>query len=116
MNIIAAPELMRQQVRQWRQAGQCIGFVPTMGNLHAGHLSLVERARAQADRVVVSIFVNPLQFGPGEDYDSYPRTLDADSAALEQAGVDLLFTPATAVIYPGDPEVIHRNNLTLVEV
>lgn len=104
MNIIAAPELMRQQVRQWRQAGQCIGFVPTMGNLHAGHLSLVERARAQADRVVVSIFVNPLQFGPGEDYERYPRTFSADIAQLQALDVDAVFHPQVADMYPQWPQ------------
>lgn len=77
-----------------------LGFVPTMGNLHAGHLKLVEAARTRTERVAVSIFVNPLQFGENEDYGSYPRTLDADHAALEALGVDLVFTPDVSVMYP----------------
>ena len=79
---------------------QRIALVPTMGNLHAGHLSLVEQARQQADVVVVSIFVNPLQFGPTEDYESYPQTLEADSALLQAAGVALLFAPQVSDMYP----------------
>jgi pantoate--beta-alanine ligase len=88
-------------LKNWRaEAAGTIGLVPTMGNLHAGHMSLVENALAACDRVVVSIFVNPLQFGPGEDLDSYPRTLDADIAALEAVGVDAVFAPSVAQMYP----------------
>ncbi|MGC4028188.1 MAG: pantoate--beta-alanine ligase [Steroidobacteraceae bacterium] len=93
------PEL-REQVRSWRAAGQRIGFVPTMGSLHAGHLSLLSAARARADRVVASIFVNPLQFGPGEDFERYPRTPENDRQLLADAGCDLLFSPPVAEIYP----------------
>ncbi|MAT66540.1 MAG: pantoate--beta-alanine ligase [Gammaproteobacteria bacterium] len=100
MKTVNTVEALREQVRAWRGAGERIGFVPTMGNLHAGHLSLVEQARRGADRVVVSVFVNPMQFGPNEDYDSYPRTLDADRARLEAAGVDLLFAPPVEEVYP----------------
>ncbi|WFP49639.1 pantoate--beta-alanine ligase [Methylomonas sp. EFPC3] len=91
---------LRQIIRQWRQAGQSIGFVPTMGNLHAGHIHLVETAKTQADRVVASIFVNPTQFGPNEDFDSYPRTETQDTEKLAACGADLLFLPGVAEIYP----------------
>jgi pantoate--beta-alanine ligase len=88
-------------LRAWRaSAAGTLGLVPTMGNLHAGHLALVAAARAQCERVVVSIFVNPLQFGPNEDLDSYPRTLEADVRALEQAGADAVFAPSVDQMYP----------------
>ncbi len=86
--------------RSWRLNGQRIALVPTMGNLHAGHLALVKAARDQADRVVSSIYVNPTQFGEGEDIESYPRTLEADRIALAQAGCDLLFAPDVHTVYP----------------
>ena len=89
---------LRSQVEQWRRGGN-VAFVPTMGNLHAGHLSLVKEARKLADRVIVSIFVNPLQFGEGEDFDSYPRTLESDSEMLSSEGTDLLFAPPVEVMY-----------------
>ncbi|PKM22579.1 MAG: pantoate--beta-alanine ligase [Gammaproteobacteria bacterium HGW-Gammaproteobacteria-14] len=91
---------VRQQVRDWRQAGLTVGFVPTMGNLHAGHISLISEARRHADRVVASIFVNPTQFGPSEDFDSYPRTLATDSEQLSAAHCDLLFAPSVDEMYP----------------
>ena len=100
---------LRQQVRDWRQAGLRIGFVPTMGNLHAGHISLIDEARRHADRVVASIFVNPTQFGPSEDFDSYPRTLEADSEKLQAAQCDLLFAPSVDEMYP-------QKNRTWVDV
>lgn len=93
-------EQLRSVVKTWRNKNETIAFVPTMGNLHAGHLSLVKIAQQKADRVVVSIYVNPLQFSPDEDFASYPRTLDEDLKQLEAIGVDLVFTPDTAVIYP----------------
>lgn len=98
-------------VQGWRRSGQSIAFVPTMGNLHRGHLALVERAKREAQRVIVSIFVNPLQFGPGEDFERYPRTLAQDMAALKAAGTDGVYTPAVADIYPRD-----LNSMTYVEV
>jgi pantoate--beta-alanine ligase len=90
---------LRAQIESWRRGGN-VAFVPTMGNLHAGHLSLVSAARKLADRVVASIFVNPLQFGAGEDFESYPRTLEHDTAMLEGEGTDLLFAPPVEVMYP----------------
>jgi len=93
-------EQIRSITRRWRQAGQQIALVPTMGNLHDGHLALVEAARREADRVVTSIYVNPAQFGEGEDFESYPRTLETDRQSLEQAGCDLLFAPDHRTMYP----------------
>lgn len=102
---------LRQHVAHWRRTGQPIGFVPTMGNLHAGHLSLIRQARARADRVVASIFVNPLQFGEGEDFQAYPRTEEEDRRLLLEHGCDALFLPTVTEMYPegGTP-------VTVVEV
>lgn len=100
MHTVHTVAALRAQVREWRRTGARIGFVPTMGNLHAGHLRLVARARQAADRVVASVFVNPLQFGPHEDFSRYPRTLAADQKALAGAGCDLLFAPDVAEMYP----------------
>lgn len=98
-----APSL-RAAIRGWREKGQTVGFVPTMGNLHAGHQSLIRLARARTERVVASVFVNPTQFGPNEDYDRYPRTLVQDQAALAEQDCDLLFAPDVATMYPFGPE------------
>ena len=100
METVFEVDALRARVRQWREGGQRIAFVPTMGNLHEGHLTLVDLARRAADRVIASVFVNPTQFLPGEDYDNYPRTFDADRAFLEQRGCDLLFAPSPAEVYP----------------
>ncbi len=91
---------LRAQVRGWRRAGQRIAFVPTMGNLHAGHYSLIALARQHAERVVASVFVNPTQFGPNEDFDRYPRTPEADADGLGEAGCDLLWLPSVETMYP----------------
>lgn len=91
---------LREALGEHRRRDQRIGLVPTMGNLHAGHLALVETARRHADVVVATVFVNPLQFGAGEDLEAYPRTLADDQAKLEAAGCDLLFTPTEATLYP----------------
>ena len=91
---------LRERRAAFGAAGERVAFVPTMGNLHEGHLELVRRGRALAPRVVVSIFVNPLQFGAGEDLASYPRTLERDAGLLEAAGADLVFAPAVAEMYP----------------
>ena len=91
---------LRATIRGWRIQGQTVGFVPTMGNLHEGHHSLIKLARARADRVVASVFVHPPQFGPGEDFERYPRTLAQDQAGLAEMDCDLLFAPDVATIYP----------------
>jgi len=91
---------LRAQVTAWRQQGLTIAFVPTMGNLHAGHISLVTEALKHADKVVASIFVNPMQFGVNEDIENYPRTMVDDQQKLTAAGADLLFTPTPDIIYP----------------
>lgn len=91
---------VRTQVRQWRQDGFTVGLVPTMGNLHAGHMRLVNAAKEHCDKVVISVFVNPTQFGPNEDFDTYPRTLEQDAALLKEHGADLLFAPTIAEMYP----------------
>ena len=91
---------IREQVREWHMKGETVAFVPTMGNLHLGHLTLVKEAKSRADHVVASIFVNPMQFGQNEDLDAYPRTLVADQDALIAAGAELLFTPTPSIIYP----------------
>lgn len=100
--MVSAKQLaeLRSWIKRWRQADERIAFVPTMGNLHDGHLALCDRARKLADRVVVSIFVNPLQFGANEDFDQYPRTLAEDQAKLSARGVDLLFLPEDSLVYP----------------
>jgi len=93
---------LKTQVQAWRKAGQRIAFVPTMGNLHAGHLHLVDVAREHADIVIASIFVNPTQFGPNEDFDSYPRTLEQDCVQLAEHDVDLVYIPEIETLYPSN--------------
>ena len=100
MQICQNIEQLRTQISQWRSRNETIAFVPTMGNLHEGHLSLVEIAQQKASRVVVSVYVNPLQFSPDEDFASYPRTLEDDLNKLEAPGVDLVFTPDDSMVYP----------------
>ncbi len=100
MQITETSESLREQLADWRQSGEHIALVPTMGNLHDGHLSLVDIARQHAERVVVSIFVNPTQFGGGEDFATYPNTLELDKRRLKRANVDLLFVPNIETMYP----------------
>ncbi|USD36984.1 MULTISPECIES: pantoate--beta-alanine ligase [Ferrimonas] len=111
MQTISDIHRLHQCLKQWRQNGDSIAFVPTMGNLHDGHLLLVKEAKQRADRVVVSIFVNPMQFGAGEDLDNYPRTLEQDQQSLVELGADLLFTPTPQLLYPQG-----LDNQTYVEV
>ncbi|MEJ2515964.1 MAG: pantoate--beta-alanine ligase [Gammaproteobacteria bacterium] len=105
------PDALRRRVAQWKREGLRVGLVPTMGNLHSGHLALVDAAAARAGRVVVSIFVNPLQFGPGEDFASYPRTLAEDMDKLAATGAAAVFAPPEDVMYPSG-----RDGVTRVEV
>lgn len=100
MQVITSREELREVHESWRHHGEDVALVPTMGNLHAGHLSLVELARQHADRVVVSVFVNPTQFGVGEDFDEYPRTLKRDTQRLRKLEADVLFTPDVETVYP----------------
>jgi pantoate--beta-alanine ligase len=95
---------VREHVRRWRGEGRRTAFVPTMGNLHAGHVSLIETARRHGDRFVASIFVNPMQFGPNEDFAHYPRTPSQDAHMLSEAGCDLMFMPDVGEIYPNGSE------------
>jgi len=100
IEVVSELAVLRERVRGWKRDGLRVGFVPTMGNLHAGHQSLVRLARANAERVVASVFVNPTQFGPGEDFERYPRTPEDDAAGLEASGCDLLWRPSVATRYP----------------
>lgn len=105
MNILSSIDELRAQIASWRRSGDKIAFVPTMGNLHDGHLQLVDVAKKHADKVVVSIFVNPMQFGQNEDLANYPRTLDADIAGLTQHAAEAVFTPTPQLMYPRGLEV-----------
>jgi pantoate--beta-alanine ligase len=109
MKIVNTIKEMQAIVDETRQAGKRIGFVPTMGALHEGHLSLVDQAKRRSDVVVMSIFVNPMQFGQGEDFEKYPRDLDRDSKMAEVRGVDYVFAPTEGEMYPEEP-------ITFVEV
>ena len=108
MRIVHTVAELRAEVAAWRAAGERVAFVPTMGNLHAGHYSLVTLARERARRVLASVFVNPTQFGPSEDYSRYPRTLEADAAGLAAHGCDLLYAPAVEEMYPFGVEAAVR--------
>lgn len=101
IKIVHTVKEVREQVKQWRMQGQSIGFVPTMGYLHEGHQSLIKKAVEENDKVVVSVFVNPMQFAPSEDLESYPRDLDADAKLCEMTGADLIFNPEPEEMYTG---------------
>jgi pantoate--beta-alanine ligase len=111
MEAIQDKDELRDLHASWRRDGEHVAIVPTMGNLHAGHLSLVEIAAENAERVVVTVFVNPTQFGEGEDFEEYPRTLDRDTRRLRQLKADVLFTPSVDTVYPFGVE-----NATLITV
>lgn len=108
MIVESLPSEVRSIVRNARRNGNSVGCIPTMGALHQGHVSLVERARAECDFVVATIFVNPIQFGPNEDFSKYPRTLEADLELCRNAGADLIFTPQTASMYTSQAQTIVR--------
>src|ERR1700760_1758694 len=104
MDTVTTIAHVRERVQRWHREGRRVAFVPTMGNLHAGHMSLIEAARQHGERFIASIFVNPMQFGPNEDYAHYPRTPRDDERLLSAAGCDLMFMPDVEEIYPNGPE------------
>src|SRR5580658_5085212 len=104
MDIVTKIAAVREHVRRWRSEGRRVAFVPTMGNLHAGHVSLIDAARRHGDRFIASIFVNPMQFGPNEDFAHYPRTPTQDERMLAEAGCNLMFMPDVKEIYPNGSE------------
>ena len=104
---------VREQIREWKKEGLTVGLVPTMGALHAGHKSLIDKSVEKCDKTVVSVFVNPIQFCPGEDLDKYPRTLDEDNKLCEDAGVDIVFAPSPKEMY-GEGHILSNDFLTYV--
>lgn len=109
LSTVTTIEALRDTLKPWRKADYSVAFVPTMGNLHEGHLQLVKKAKESADKVVVSLFVNPTQFGAGEDFDHYPRTEPEDAKKLDAIGTDLLFLPSVSEIYPEN----HRTSVSV---
>ena len=103
---------LRQYVQHWRDHGQSIALIPTMGNLHAGHMSLIEKGQSLSDRSICSIFVNPMQFGANEDFNHYPRTLDSDIAQLEASGCNLVYLPTASELYPDGLDKISHVQVT----
>jgi pantoate--beta-alanine ligase len=114
METVSTIAAVRERVSRWHREGQRVAFVPTMGNLHAGHISLIDVARRSGDRFIASIFVNPMQFGPNEDYAHYPRTPEKDRNMLAEAGCDLMFMPDVGEIYPAGLE--HSTRVTVPEL
>ncbi len=111
--LVHTVEEVRNKVKDWRRQGLKVGLVPTMGALHEGHLSLIKKAKAECDKVVVSVFVNPIQFGPSEDFDKYPRTLEADTKLCDNESVDIVFAPTPAEMY-GEGNRLSNDTLTYV--
>lgn len=111
--LVHTVEEVRNKVKDWRRQGLKVGLVPTMGALHEGHLSLIKKAKAECDKVVVSVFVNPIQFGPSEDFDKYPRTLEADTKLCDNKSVDIVFAPTPAEMY-GEGNRLSNDTLTYV--
>lgn len=103
---------VKNTIKQWKQQGLTVGLVPTMGALHAGHASLIKKSTEKCDKTVVSVFVNPIQFGPSEDYDKYPRTIDNDKKLCDEAGVDIVFAPPPKEMY--GENMLSNNELTFV--
>ena len=101
MQVVKTIKEVREIVAEWRKQGLSVGLVPTMGFLHEGHQSLIEKSASQNDRTVVSVFVNPIQFGPNEDLEAYPRDIEHDKAIVEKAGGSIIFHPEPAEMYPG---------------
>lgn len=101
MHVVHTVPELHTALQPWRRKREAIAFVPTMGNLHSGHAALAKKARSLGDCVVASVFVNPMQFGPSEDFDKYPRTLEADTKLLAKAGADIVFAPSVRDVYPG---------------
>ena len=113
MLLIHTIEDVRAQIKSWKKDGLTVGLVPTMGALHAGHMSLINKCTERCDKTVVSIFVNPIQFGPSEDFDQYPRTLEADAKLCKKAGVDIIFAPTPKEMY-GEGHILSNDFLTYV--
>ena len=103
---------LRQYIQHWKNHGKSIAFIPTMGNLHQGHISLIEKGQSLCDHTICSIFVNPMQFGPNEDFNHYPRTLERDIDQLEAIGCDLVYLPAASELYPDGLEKITQVQVT----
>lgn len=114
MQIIKKIDELRPIIKSWKREGLTVGLVPTMGYLHEGHKSLIDRAVSECDRVVVSDFVNPTQFGPNEDFESYPRDINADAALCEAAGADIIFNPEADEMYTGALTFVDMNKITKV--
>ena len=113
MKVVKTVKEVREIVSEWRKEGLTVGLVPTMGYLHEGHQSLIVKSVSQNDRTVVSVFVNPIQFGPNEDFEAYPRDMEHDKALVEKAGGDLIFNPEPSEMYPGhSPSFIDTTETT----